>query len=54
MGSLLKLVYIPLDHIPSFYCVICITQLDVISKPSEGTLGPAVVDKGVTGLWSQD
>ena len=40
MGLLFKLVHIPLDGILSFYCIICITQLGVISKLAQGALNP--------------
>jgi len=39
MGPLLKLVQVPLDGIPSFWCVNCTTQLGVICKLAEGALG---------------
>jgi len=37
-GPLLKLVQVPLDGIPSFWCVNCTTQLGVICKLAEGAL----------------
>jgi len=37
-GPLLKLVQVPLDGIPSFWCVNCTTQLAVICKLAEGAL----------------
>jgi len=40
-GPLLKLVQVPLDGIPSFWCVNCTTQLGVICKLAEGAFNPA-------------
>jgi len=37
-GPLLELVLVPLDGIPSFWCVNCTTQLAVICKLAEGAL----------------
>jgi len=37
-GPLLQLVQVPLEGIPSFWCVSCITQLGVICKLAEGAL----------------
>lgn len=38
----LMFVLVPLDGIPSFYCIKCTTELGVISKHAEGTLNPTV------------
>jgi len=37
-GPFLKFVQVPLDGIPSFWCVNCTTQLGVICKVAEGAL----------------
>jgi len=42
-GPLLKLVQVPLHGIPSLRCVDHTTQLDVIFKPAEGALYPAML-----------
>ena len=49
MGPPLKLVHIPLDSIPSLWCVNCSTQLNIICKLAEGALNPTVhiTDKDV-------
>jgi len=54
-GPLLKLVQISLDSIQSFWCVICTTQLGVICRLSEGTLGLSVcvIDENVKQHQSQ-
>ena len=56
MCPLSEPVEVPLVGIPSFYCVTCTTQLDVISKFAEGALNPTVydIDKDVEEHWSQD
>jgi len=40
-GPLPELVQVPLDGIPSFWCVNCTTQLGVICKLAEGALNLA-------------
>ncbi|KAK4806259.1 LOW QUALITY PROTEIN: hypothetical protein QYF61_013403 [Mycteria americana] len=54
-GPLLQLVQVPLDDIPSFWCVNCTTQLGVICKLAEGALNPTVyvVDEDIGQHWSQ-
>jgi len=37
-GPFLKLVQVPLDGIPSFWCVNCTTHLGVVCKLAEGAL----------------
>jgi len=37
-GPFLELVQVPLDGIPSFWCVSCTTQLGVVCKLAEGAL----------------
>jgi len=37
-GSFFEVVQVCLDGIPSFWCVICTTQLGVICKLAEGAL----------------
>jgi len=54
-GPFFKLVQVPLDGIPSFWCVSCTTQLGVICKLVEGALDLAfsVIDKNVKEHRSQ-
>ena len=54
-GSPLKLVQVPLNSIPSLYCVNCTTQLCVVCKLAEGALHPTihVTYKNVKLHWSQ-
>ncbi|KAK4811900.1 LOW QUALITY PROTEIN: hypothetical protein QYF61_014933 [Mycteria americana] len=54
-GPLLQLVQVPLDDIPSFWCVNCTTQLGVICKLAEGALDLAVnvIDENMEQHWSQ-
>ncbi|KAK4816838.1 hypothetical protein QYF61_023902 [Mycteria americana] len=54
-GPLLQLVQVPLDDIPSFWCVNCTTQLGVICKLAEGALDLAVnvIDENTDQHWSQ-
>lgn len=54
MGSLLKLVQIPLGGMPSFLCISCTTQLCGIRKLAESALDPIgndifvyVIDKDI-------
>jgi len=53
-GPLLKLVQVPLDGIPSFWCVSCTTQLGVICKLAEGACNAAVcvTDEDIKQYWS--
>ncbi|KAK4816696.1 LOW QUALITY PROTEIN: hypothetical protein QYF61_020580 [Mycteria americana] len=46
---------VPLDDIPSFWCVSCTTQLGVICKRAEGALDLAVnvIDENIEQCWSQ-
>jgi len=48
-GPFFELVLVPLDVIPSFWCVSCTTQLGVICKLAKGSLNPAVyvIDENV-------
>jgi len=41
-GPLLELVRVPLDGVPSFWCVNCTTQLGVDNELIESTLNPTV------------
>ncbi|KAK4824675.1 LOW QUALITY PROTEIN: hypothetical protein QYF61_017255 [Mycteria americana] len=52
---LLQLVQVPLDDIPSFWCVSCPTQLGVTCKIPEGALDLAVnvIDENIEQHWSQ-
>ncbi|KAK4816254.1 hypothetical protein QYF61_013888 [Mycteria americana] len=54
-GPLLQLVHIPLDDIPSFWCVNCSTQLGVICTLAEGALDLTVnvIDENIEQHWSQ-
>ncbi|KAK4831893.1 LOW QUALITY PROTEIN: hypothetical protein QYF61_020040 [Mycteria americana] len=54
-GPLLQLVQVPLDGILSFWCVNCTTQLGVIYKLAEGSLGLSVnvIDENIEQYWSQ-
>ncbi|KAK4820330.1 hypothetical protein QYF61_023563 [Mycteria americana] len=54
-GSLLELIQVPLDGIPSFWRVSCTTQLGVICKLAEGALDApvCVIDEGIEQHWSQ-
>ncbi|KAK4816343.1 LOW QUALITY PROTEIN: hypothetical protein QYF61_015657 [Mycteria americana] len=54
-GPLLQLVQVPLDDIPSFWCVSCTTQLGVICKLAEGALDLSVnvTDENIEQRWSQ-
>jgi len=54
-GPLLELVQVPLDGIPSFWCVSCTIQLGVICKLAEGALDLAVcvIDENVKEHRSQ-
>ncbi|KAK4828015.1 LOW QUALITY PROTEIN: hypothetical protein QYF61_022792 [Mycteria americana] len=54
-GPLLQLVQVPLDDIPSFWCVKCTTQLGVICRLAEGALHLAVnvIDENIEQHWSQ-
>lgn len=56
MISVLKLVQVPLDGIPSFHCVPCTAQLPVACKCTEGALGPtvSVTDKDTEEPKPQD
>lgn len=47
MNLLLKLFMVPLDDIPSFQCVNCTTQLDVLYKIAVVALNPFVIDKNI-------
>ena len=42
IGSLFKLVQVPLGGVPSFYCINCTTQFSVICELAEGVLDPTV------------
>ena len=55
MGPLLELVQVPLDGIPSFWCVSCSTQLGIICKLAEGALSVTVyvIDENVKQHRSQ-
>jgi len=54
-SSLLQLVQVPLDGIPSFWCVDCSTQLGVICNLAEGALDPTVyvIDNNIKQHWFQ-
>ncbi|KAK4831174.1 LOW QUALITY PROTEIN: hypothetical protein QYF61_015644 [Mycteria americana] len=54
-GPLLQLVQVPLNDIPSFWCVNCTTQLGVICKLAERALDLAVnvIDENIEQHWSQ-
>jgi len=49
MHSPFKFIKVPLDGIPSFCHINCITQLGIISKVAEGALNPItyVIDKDI-------
>lgn len=42
MAPLLELAQVPVDGIPSFSCVNCITQVGGVGKCIEGSLHPSV------------
>ena len=56
MASLFKPVQVPLDGVPSFYCVNCTSQLGVIRNLVDSALNPAIyfIDKDVEEHWAQD
>lgn len=54
--TFLKLVKVPLDSIPFFYCISCTSQLIVISKLAKSSLNPTLhfIDKDDEEHQSQD
>ncbi|KAK4818202.1 hypothetical protein QYF61_008586 [Mycteria americana] len=54
-GPLLQLVQVPLDGIPSFWCLNCTTQFGVVCKLAEGALCLTVnvIDENTEQHWSQ-
>ena len=55
LSPLLKPFQVPLDGIPSLWCVNCTPQLGVISKLTEGALDPtvSVTDEDIKDYRSQ-
>ena len=55
LGLLLKTVWVPLNAIPSLWCVDCTSQLGVISKLAEGAFDPTVnvTDEDIKEHWRQ-